>query len=329
MRRERPTSSMRALRCSPLALALVGCGCWSRIPLEYDDEASASTTGSDATASITFTGAHSPDTSAPPPPATSATSASTLDDSGADTHGPPVTFLLEPDQGEHHFECDIFEQDCPPGKKCVVRADDGGSSWNATRCVPIPDDPVGLGEPCHVMGYVTSGLDDCELGTMCWDVDPKMLEGICVAFCVGDESNPYCEDPLSECTICGDSCLPLCLPPCSPLEQDCVEGQACYPVHDVWECAPDASGEQGGYGDPCEFINVCDPGLVCLDPSAVPSGQPCEGAGGCCTEICDLSDPAGDLQCTGAAGGQVCQPWYEDGSTPMGYESVGVCALPA
>jgi hypothetical protein len=84
----------------------------------------------------------------------------------------------------------------------------------------------------------------------------------------------------------------------------------------------------GAYGDPCEFINVCDPGLICLDAATVPPGQPCEGAAGCCTEICDLSDPAGDMQCAGAAEGQTCQPWYEEDSAPIGFEDVGVCALP-
>ena len=39
----------------------------------------------------------------------------------------------------------------------------------------------------------------------------------------------------------------------------------CYPrgINEVFTCVPDASGEMGVYGDPCEYINVCDPGLFC------------------------------------------------------------------
>jgi hypothetical protein len=79
---------------------------------------------------------------------------------------------VEPDGGSMH-ECDTFVQDCPPGEKCTVWASDGGSSWNATKCVAVVDDPSGPSEPCHVELSAVSGLDDCERGAPCWDVDPK------------------------------------------------------------------------------------------------------------------------------------------------------------
>ena len=113
---------------------------------------------------------------------------------------------------------------------------------------------------------------------------------------------------------------------CEPLAQDCPRGQGCFPVDRGWVCAPDASGSSGQYGDTCEFINVCDPGLVCIASWAVPG---CEGALGCCSEICDLNDPAGDGQCSGASAGQVCLQWYPDGAAPAGYENVGICAIPS
>jgi hypothetical protein len=147
--------------------------------------------------------------------------------------------------------------------------------------------------------------------------------------CTGDEANPICEDPDTFCSITGDGAILPCVPICDPIQQDCQEGEACYPVTDHWLCAPDASGDLGAYGDPCEFINVCDPGLICLGAGAVPAGEACEGAAGCCTEVCDLMDPAGDMQCTGQPGGQICQPLYEEGAAPHGYEDVGVCTLPA
>ncbi len=240
-----------------------------------------------------------------------------------------VIFLVDPDGGGVSFECDLFAQDCPQGEKCMPWANDGGGAWNATRCSPIAPAPGQAGDECTVEGNGVSGIDDCDIGVMCWDVDPKTNMGTCVAMCTGDESNPICEDPDTSCAIANDGAIILCLPNCDPLLQDCVDGQACYPINDAWSCAPDASGETGVYGDPCEFINVCDPGYICLNAAAVPSGQACEGAGGCCSGICDLSDPAGDAQCEGAAGGQTCQAWYEEGAAPPGYEDVGACALPA
>ncbi len=113
---------------------------------------------------------------------------------------------------------------------------------------------------------------------------------------------------------------------CEPLAPSCPQGQGCYPIAGGWACAPDASGRGGQYGDACEFINACDPGLVCISDWAVPG---CEGAFGCCSEICDLQDPAGDGQCPGANEGQVCMPWYSQGAAPTGYENVGICAIPS
>jgi len=234
------------------------------------------------------------------------------------------SFIEDPDGGTRS-ECDIFAQDCLPGFKCSLWANDGGSAWNATRCVPIAEDPGEPGEPCVTQESVASGLDDCRIGAMCWNVDPKTLEGTCIAFCLGERSQPICEDPGTFCPISSDG-LAVCLPLCDPLAQDCPKGEACYPFPDNWGCLADASGELGGYGDPCEFTNTCDPGLICLGAAATPD---CVGSGGCCAEICDLSSAEGDAQCTGAAQGQTCQAWYEEGAAPHGYENVGACALPA
>jgi hypothetical protein len=267
-----------------------------------------------------FSPTTTPDPDGPNPTTTDPTTGA---ESGSDDG---VVFLVPPDGGGISFECDLFAQDCPAGEKCMPWANDGGSSWNATRCSPIANNPGQPGDECTVEGSGTSGIDDCDLGSMCWDVDSETNMGVCVQMCTGDSSNPICEDPSTTCTIANDGAIVLCLPVCDPILQDCPQGQACYPVADDWVCGPDASGEMGGYGDPCEFINVCDPGLICLGASATPN---CQGAIGCCTEVCDLTDPAGDGQCTGAPQGQTCQAWYEEGSAPPGYEDVGACALPA
>ncbi|MEX1366905.1 MAG: ribulose phosphate epimerase [Nannocystaceae bacterium] len=247
----------------------------------------------------------------------------TATDDGQDSGSDDVSFIQDPDGGGVSFECDIFAQDCPEGEKCMPWASSGGT-WDATRCSPIADNPNQPGDPCTVEGGGASGIDDCDIGVMCWDVDPETNMGTCEAMCTGDESNPICEDPDASCTIANDGAIVLCLPNCDPLLQDCPDGQACYPVAEDWVCGPDASGEMGAAGDSCEFINVCDQGNVCLDAAAWPD---CQGSIGCCSPVCDLSQPDPDSQCPGA--GQLCEAWYEEGNAPPGYEDVGVCALPA
>ncbi len=246
---------------------------------------------------------------------------------GGDSSGGQMTFgfIENPDGGGVSFECDIFAQDCPPGEKCMPWANDGGTSWNATRCSPVMENPGQPGDECTVEGGGTSGVDSCDIGSMCWDVDGETNVGTCTAMCTGAEDAPICEDPDTNCSIANDGAIVLCLPACDPLLQDCDEGQACYPITGTFVCAPDASGEMGIPGDPCEFINVCDTGLFCAAAAAVPG---CTMSSGCCSEFCDLSDPTGAAQCS-LGGGQDCVPAFEEGMTPPGYEDVGLCAIPA
>jgi hypothetical protein len=244
-------------------------------------------------------------------------------DEGSTSDG-NCNFLCPPDGGPGTHECDMFAQDCLPGEKCMPWANDGGNAWNATRCSPISENPGQPGDECSVEGSGVSGLDDCDIGSMCWDVDPETNMGTCVAMCAGDEANPVCEDPSTACVNVNDGAIVLCLPSCDPLLQDCPEGQACYGINEVFTCVPDASGEMGVYGDPCEYINVCDPGLFCANADAVPG---CVGSLGCCSEFCDLENEAGNAQCSGAAGGQECVAWTEDPSP--GFEAVGACVIPA
>src|SRR5690606_20412294 len=101
--------------------------------------------------------------------------------------------------------------------------------------------------------------------------------------------------------------------PCDPLVQDCPMGWACYyeMYTDEFSCAPDASGREGGIASSCEYVNVCDPGLACLDASTVP-GCPA-GSWGCCTPYCAVVGPD---PCPGLLPGSTCVPLFEDGEGP-------------
>ncbi|MBL8948932.1 MAG: hypothetical protein JNK45_37515, partial [Myxococcales bacterium] len=182
-------------------------------------------------------------TSSTPGTTTTTTTAGTTAMTTATTDTDPsdptddVTFITGGGDWGSIDECSLWEQDCPKGEKCMPWANDGGSSWNATRCSPLEPDAGGPGEPCTVEGSGVSGIDDCELGAMCWNVDPETNMGGCVAFCIGDEANPLCANECDQCNIGGDSVLILCLPQCDPIAQDCGEGLGCYPDFQSFSCA--------------------------------------------------------------------------------------------
>jgi hypothetical protein len=310
-------------RASGLAWVIAGwlAGCGPLVLPEGATETDASEDGSTTAPPPPSTTTSPPPpstTTSPPPPATSGDPTSS-DVSTSDDSVTSSVFLPYPDGGITR-ECDFWEQDCPRGEKCMPWANDGGNVWNALRCSPIADDPDAVGEPCTVEGSGVSGIDSCEAGSMCWDVDPETLQGYCVGFCTGSPDDPMCEDPYQSCALGSDGPLALCFPLCDPLLQDCAEGQACYGIDDVFNCIPDASGEMGAPGDECEYLNVCDPGTFCASAELVPG---CPGMVGCCTPFCDVNEvPPACLP------GQECTPWYEVGEAPPGYENVGACVLP-
>jgi hypothetical protein len=217
-------------------------------------------------------------------------------------------------------------QDCPAGEKCMPWAYDGGNSWNALKCTPIDPNPKGVGETCTVEGSGVSGVDDCEKGAMCWDVDPMTLQGTCIAMCEGSPDAPKCAAPMS-CVSYNDGVLNLCMMPCSIIEQDCSGFDHCVVTPDGCGtmCVPDMGGS-GGFGTPCEYADACALGLICAPAAQIPG---CQGATGCCTPYCDLDDPAASMNCPGAPA-TACLSYDADGMCAPGspVESVGVCVAP-
>lgn len=234
------------------------------------------------------------------------------------------TGLLSFPDTERDVECDLWTQTCPQGQKCTVWANGVRSGFNATRCIDVARNPSVPGETCTVSDGPLTGIDDCALGSLCYYVDEQTLTGECVAFCRGSEADPSCPESDEVCVLPGDSVLPLCRRRCDPLAQDCPSARSCVLILDEPVCEADASGSYGTYGDPCEFANACDPGLICGSPEWVPG---CVGPA-CCTPFCDVTQPEADAQCPGVDGGQQCIPLFEDGQAPEGDDDVGVCAIP-
>lgn len=298
------------------AFGLVACG-----PSVALDDGAADTGSEDDSTGTGQSMPGSPGTTTTTPgTSTTTTPDDTVDGSGLEPDLPAdggSTFISDPTDGGCLCECSTFEQDCPTDEKCTPWANDGGSTWNAVRCTPIVEEPAGLGEPCTMEDSPVSGIDTCELGMMCWDVDPGTLEGTCIALCGGSPEEPECREG-TECQLSADGPLALCLATCNPLVDDCDEGQQCVPVNAEFRCVAQAEAPLG-YGEPCMFINDCGSGLTCLDGAVSECGD-----GACCTAFCNLSDGDPNPACPAAASGQTCAPWY-DGEAPEGLENVGVC----
>lgn len=216
------------------------------------------------------------------------------------------------------LQCDPFAQDCPEGQKCAAWADNGGNSWNATKCVPVQPDPDAPGDPCTTTApFGVSGEDSCAKGSMCWEVDPSDGHGTCIALCTGSAEAAACADACDYCVIANQGVLNLCLPQCDPLADDCSSDRQCLPSGDDggFFCIPHGERVNGLFGY-CEFFNACDSGLFCGDPSDAVECDP--QIAGCCLPFCDPNGPA----CPGA--GQECLPW----PSPAQCHPVHFCGLP-
>ena len=148
---------------------------------------------------------------------------------------------------------------------------------------------------------------------------------------MGNPEAPVCETKTGICWLSGGGVLNLCIPTCDPLLQDCPSPvDVCYPVNDGFTCAPDASVDEGQANDPCELINVCDPGLWCADAAQVGVGCPqgsvgCpQGSTGCCTPFCEFPGGA----CPNPD--QQCVQWFDPMTLPPNDPQLGIgyCGVP-
>lgn len=294
--RSLPTFAISALlACGPVTPVDVGTTTTAPGTSDTTDAPSPTTTGPTATTTATLD-------------ATTTTTTTTTDSA----------FVSKPDNGLPGFQCDVFAQDCPPGQKCAPWAEDG-SAWNDLKCVDITGNGA-PGEPCTTTGGGVSGLDDCALGSICWNIDENN-HGACIALCTGTIQEPMCALGF-ECVIAADAALVLCIPTCDPLLQDCSGDQLCVPSGDNFMCVFDASGDEGQTNDPCNFASSCDKGLVCIN-TATASSACDQDALGCCTPYCKYPDapcPNPDQQ---------CKQWFDPMMPiPPEYTDVGVCAIP-
>ncbi|MEM6292731.1 MAG: hypothetical protein AAGA54_15770 [Myxococcota bacterium] len=274
-----------------------------------DDTGSSTTFPAPTDATVTTTSRPTDDTSSD-----DGTSSPASDD-GTET---ACNFLCDDPEEPEVPPCDVWNDDCPRGEKCTFWSNDGSPTLNATRCVPLVDDPAGPGDACTFEVSALSGFDNCDVGTTCWGLSEDPLT--CVPFCVGSPRRPTCADANLRCSIAGSAIPSLCLPICNPLDQStCPRGSGCFPVDGTVACIADASGpDAGAQFDTCAFTNTCDPGLACENAAFV--GACADGAKQCCTPWCDLDAPA-------CPEGLNCIPAYDQRGAPSSLASVGLCGL--
>jgi len=278
----------------------------------------------DAFGSGTTTGAPP---SHPTPPSSQTSTTGVASSQSSDAEGDAdSSFIVAPDGGgvcialpdgtvaHCPWPCSPFRQDCPAGAKCMPYASDGGPAWNATRCVEIARDPSTIGESCAVQGSAVAGIDDCDIGAMCFHVDPETNEGTCVGMCMGSALKPIC-DPGLTCTIRNEAVLTLCLPSCNPLIDDCDEDQVCAPGESDFGCVP--QGDPVPNGEPCDLHDQCVAGSSCIDGELADCGEE-----SCCSAYCDLAVPNPHAVC---GDGKVCAAWFEPGRGPPALQSLGIC----
>lgn len=226
----------------------------------------------------------------------------------------PSNFLTPPDLVGPP-DCDPQAQDCPAGQKCMPYDPDGGGVPIANACFPVVDDPVGLGEPCVFQDNPFSGLDNCDVGAMCWDSD-GMGAYICDPLCSGSLDVLTCP-PGYLCSVFWEELTVCEIPACDPLKQDCADPEElCIPNIYWWEdwCMADDTEVDSPIHGPCEAETECDKGLVCVSTQFA-AIECMGGAAGCCEPFCELGVDA----CPGV--GQVCKVFYD-------VPGLGVCQLP-
>ncbi|MCY1063158.1 hypothetical protein OV090_00185 [Nannocystis sp. RBIL2] len=213
------------------------------------------------------------------------------------------------------FQCDPWQQDCPPGQKCNLYSLDGDPTLDGAKCVPLDESPAQVGELCLAEDGYGAGPDDCDAGLLCWNVIPSG-QGVCVQVCDGQAATPQC--PESQlCTKGFGDYHYKCLHTCNPLAQDCIEGEMCAAGDAGFVCAPDVSGEGGHIYDACTAANDCDRGLMCSPSEAAPMCQ-ASPEGGCCLPYCELGGVCPDgLECYD----------FEAWNEPPELIDVGACGL--
>jgi hypothetical protein len=199
--------------------------------------------------------------------------------------------------------CDPFAPSCASDSKCGIYSD-ANEQWK-TACFPLASAPIAVDGACT---QAASGGDDCVAGAVC-------IYGKCRQYCGGSAASPTCPAAETTCALF-DGPVPICLPRCHPLIQDCrTVGEGCFIVRGSAICAP--HGQLSSL-DSCKHYNDCRMGMQCVPSASLPS---CTSTA-CCTWFCDLSDTD---QCPYLAAGASGKSVFSPAQAPPEYRDAGWC----
>jgi hypothetical protein len=294
-----------------VAGVFAGCVAGCSTIIEFEDDASGSTTQVHTTEGPRPPGSSSSHDPTPPGGSTEpATTSAPPDDCGfldCQTDLPPMGML-----------CDLWDDTCPKGMKCNPVQSQGSTTWDSHRCVPLAERPDEVGESCTVLGEPGSGIDTCGRGAMCWNL--REGRGRCTPHCRGSYSAPRCDDRSRACRIDGDGLVPLCYQRCDPLQPD-----SCDPTHE--RCGYDSYVDtficHHGWGEDstpplssCTYAAECTQGSECGQNSGLCD----DNATNCCVPLCDQTAPDCPV-------GASCAPYFVGESVPRGHKNVGFCTF--
>lgn len=231
-------------------------------------------------------------------------------------------FICEPDLGPIPDTCDVVDQDCPAGQKCVWYAPPGGLRRDAARCIEV----TGAGEPFDPCTLPTGiGLeitDDCGPESFCLEVYGTADHGYCAPFfddVEGCDAYPGSYPAFENGSDFPAACLHY---ECQPmLPEGCPDGLQCtfYPAWlygslMCWNVPPE---DDLPLSAACDY-GQCGQGQLCAPTQWLPDCTDDR----CCTQWCDLGAPACDTP------GTVCEPFpVRQADGDPGFDSLGACVL--
>ena len=238
------------------------------------------------------------------------------DTGSAEDEGDGEGFVMMPDGGPGN-ECDPKEQDCPDGQKCTAWANDGGTFWNANRCVDETGEGVS-GDVCMVEGGGVSG-DRQLLGRA--HLHEHRRGGPRVVHLVSARATTRAARPgtsaRSTTTVCSPSAWSRAIR-CCPT---CPEGQSCIDTpNQRFHLLQRRLGHRGGP----TAIRARPPTArtpATRDTGADPA-PPTAPTSNCCTPYCDVTEASPCQQ------PDQCISFFGEGDAPPEYTNVGVCVLP-
>lgn len=224
---------------------------------------------------------------------TSTSNTTTVDTSDDSSTGPGTHFVIDADGGCTALSCDVWAQDCPRGEKCVpwnAGGDGPSMGCSESRCSELAPEPRAPGESCTADGGPWSGVDDCDVGSYCWNVDELTLEGVCVAQCIGSEASPLCADDELYCFMLQGTSVTACVPVCDPLAPMCPAGSTCAlsgANDQAAACVSTTLDVPSGHGTPCDWRLGCGDGFACVEATTLSA---CDDSY-CCASLCDVDSP--------------------------------------